>query len=197
MSGTKLNFSSTYHPETDGQTEVVNRILEMYLRSFCSDSPRKWLELLPWAELWYNSSHHSSTGMTPFKALYGCEANEVPTYKSEQSAAELVDQNLQIREEILQRLKLNLEKAQNKMKMVVDKKRLPASFSEGDMVLVRLQPYRQTIVANRLHNKLCQKYYGPYQISRKISEAAYTLTLLAGSKIHPTFRISRLKKFHG
>lgn len=69
LSGTKLNFSSAYHPQSDRQSEVVNRTLKMYLRSYCHENPNRWLKLLPWAELWYNSGYHSSLGSTPFKVL--------------------------------------------------------------------------------------------------------------------------------
>jgi transposase InsO family protein len=63
MSGTKLKMSSAYHPQSDGQSEVVNRCLEQYLRSFVQQWPRKWHSFLPWAEFWYNSTFHASTGM--------------------------------------------------------------------------------------------------------------------------------------
>lgn len=67
--GTKLKYT------TDGQTERVNQSLEMYLRCSIQDNPKQWKLWLPMAELWYNSSFHSSIGCSPFKALYGHEPN--------------------------------------------------------------------------------------------------------------------------
>ncbi|KAK0583355.1 hypothetical protein LWI29_036098 [Acer saccharum] len=67
--GTELLLSSSYHPQTDGQTEVVNRTLEQYLRCFTCDQPKKWMDWLPWAEYSYNTTTHSSTQTTPFKAV--------------------------------------------------------------------------------------------------------------------------------
>ncbi|KAJ0083306.1 hypothetical protein Patl1_30582 [Pistacia atlantica] len=63
-------MSSSYHPQSDGQTEVVNQTLEQYLCCFAGDQLRKWLEGIPWAEFNYNTSTHSFTKMTPFEAVY-------------------------------------------------------------------------------------------------------------------------------
>lgn len=71
--GTLLNLSSAYHPETEGQTERVNQVIEDMLRSYCSQQPRLWLKFLPLVEFAYNSSHHQSLGMSMFEALYGQE----------------------------------------------------------------------------------------------------------------------------
>ncbi|KAL3564871.1 hypothetical protein D5086_032917 [Populus alba] len=80
LSGTQLKMSSAYHPQTDGQTEVVNRCIEQYLHCFAYQQPRKWHSFLPWAEFWYNTTYHSSTGMTPFQALYGRLPPTIPQY---------------------------------------------------------------------------------------------------------------------
>jgi hypothetical protein len=74
---TTLLTSTTYHPQTDDQIERVNQCLEMFLRCSVHSTPRRWKSWLPLAEFWYNTSYHSSLGCTPFKALYGYEANVV------------------------------------------------------------------------------------------------------------------------
>lgn len=72
LSGTSLKHSSAYHhPQTDGQTEVVNRCLEQYLRALTSDRPECWLEFLGWAEFHYNTSYHSNINLRSFQAMYG------------------------------------------------------------------------------------------------------------------------------
>ena len=62
--GTQLAMSSFYHPQSDDQTKNLNKILEMYLRCYVFDHPKNWVELLPWAQYWYNSAFHHSTGMS-------------------------------------------------------------------------------------------------------------------------------------
>lgn len=71
LQGTHLRRSTAYHPETDGQTEVLNKGVESYLRCFVNGKPRSWASWLPWAEYCYNTAFHTATNCTPFKALYG------------------------------------------------------------------------------------------------------------------------------
>lgn len=61
-------MNSSYHPQSDGQFEVLNKCLEMYLRCYVFDQPQQWVKYLSWAEYWYNTAFHTSIGMTPFKA---------------------------------------------------------------------------------------------------------------------------------
>ncbi|KAH0725501.1 hypothetical protein KY284_001366 [Solanum tuberosum] len=71
LQGSTLAMSTAYHPQTDGQSEALNKCLEQYLRCYVADDPSKWVTMLPWAEFWYNTSYQTSAGMTPFQALYG------------------------------------------------------------------------------------------------------------------------------
>ena len=70
MLGTQLNLSTTYHPETDGETERVNQVMEDMLRMYVMDNQTHW-EYLPLVGFAYNNSFHSSIGMPPYEALYG------------------------------------------------------------------------------------------------------------------------------
>jgi len=68
--GTTLKFISSYHAQTEGQTEVLNRELGVYLRCFVGTQPNKWYQYLHLAELWYNTTHHSAIGTSPFHVVY-------------------------------------------------------------------------------------------------------------------------------
>jgi len=78
LQGTSLKLSTSYHPQTDGQTEVVNKCLENYLRCFAADRPTQWTLWLPWAKYWYNTTWHSSIKMTPYEAVYGGSPSQTP-----------------------------------------------------------------------------------------------------------------------
>jgi hypothetical protein len=71
MAGVKLRFSTAFHPQTDGQSEVVNKVIAMYLRYVTGDRPRAWVDWLAWAEYCYNTSYHSALRATPFEVVYG------------------------------------------------------------------------------------------------------------------------------
>ena len=192
---TKLLMSTAYHPQTDGQSERVNRCLEMFLRCAVHDTPTKWHAWLPLAEFWYNTNYHSSLECSPFKALYGYE----PTYGVFPSLLQSdnidVAQWLQEHQAHIVVLKAHLFKAQAKMKHYADKNRTPRMFSVGDEVFLKLQPYAHTTVANRPCAKLSYKFYGPFPIVEQIGPAAYRLQLPPATQIHPVFHVSQLKEF--
>jgi transposase InsO family protein len=71
LSGVKLQLTLTFHPQSDGQAEAVNKVITMYLRCLVDDQPRQWLKWLPWAEYCYNMAFQSSIRTSPFKVVYG------------------------------------------------------------------------------------------------------------------------------
>ena len=103
-------MSSSYHPQSDDQIEVVNQTLEQYLLCFAGDQQRKWLELIPWAEFSYNTSTHSIK-LTPFEVVYGIPPPSLLAYVLGNSHFQAVDEYMRDRDAILRELRHNLSLA--------------------------------------------------------------------------------------
>lgn len=194
LQGCQLHLSTSYHPQTDGQTEIVNKCLENYLRCMCGDCPKHWAKWLSLAEWWYNTSYHSSIKTTPFYAVYGQHPPDHNFMNLQTSSVAAVDNWARERASILRMLKENLHQAQHRMKHYADKQRTEREFTVGDWVYLRLQPYRQTSLALQRNMKLAPRYYGPFEVISKIGSVAYKLLLPASAAIHPVFHVSLLKK---
>ena len=193
--GTKLHYSTAHHPQTDGQSERVNQCVEQYLRCAVQDRPKTWRRWLAMAEFWYNTSHHSSLGCSPFHALYKREPNfgGMPNITVD-SASPVADTAADYQEHT-ELLRVHLLRAQQHMKSQADRRRTERQFVVGEQVLLKLQPYAQHSVVNRPCHKLSYKYFGPYTILERIGEVAYRLKLPVAAQVHPVFHISRLKPF--
>jgi hypothetical protein len=102
QSGVKLMMNSTFHPQTDGQSEVVNRTIAMYLRCLAGDQPCSWLKWLPWAEFCYNSSYQTALRTTLFQVVYGRSPPSIIKYQDGSSRVLAVDEQMCDRDEFLQ-----------------------------------------------------------------------------------------------
>ena len=120
LQGTQLHINTTYHPHTDGQTEVVNKCLETYLRCSTSEKQNQWAQWLPLAEWWYNTSYHTTNHMTPSEEIYGQKPPSGLSYLSGAPKVQVVDLTLTTREDILHTQKDNLVMEQNCMKQQAD-----------------------------------------------------------------------------
>lgn len=195
-SGTTLHLSTAYHPQTDGQTERVNQCLEIYLRCFVHATPSKWATWLHLAEYWYNTTFHSSLNSSPFEVLYGHPPRHFGI-NSEDCAIPDLHVWLQERKLMQSLVQQQLNRAQQTMKHMADKKRSFREFSLGDWVYVKLQPYVQSSVAVRANHKLAFKYFGPFRVVQLVGAVAYKLQLPPSSAIHPVFHVSQLKAAKG
>ena len=123
LAGTELHYSSSYYPETDGQSERLNQCLETYLRCMTGETPTRWSQWLSLAKLWYNTSYHTSLGATPFETLYGYKPLSLPIGPNQDTMTPATSTMLQTRAQMLQRIKEHLHQAQNRMKVFADKHR--------------------------------------------------------------------------
>jgi transposase InsO family protein len=162
MAGVKLQMSSAFHPQSDGQSEVVNRIITMYLRCLAGDRPKSWLKWLPWAEYCYNSSYQSALKCSPFKVVYGRDPPPMVSYQPGNSKVAAIDVQLQDRDAFLEEIKARLVQAQVTMKSYQDQRHREVEFSVGDWVWLRLQQRTAVGVTTTSPSKLGPKFYGPY-----------------------------------
>uniref|UniRef100_A0A8R7TK32 Integrase catalytic domain-containing protein n=1 Tax=Triticum urartu TaxID=4572 RepID=A0A8R7TK32_TRIUA len=193
---TDLRLSSSYHPQT-GQTERVNQCLEGYLRCAVHSCPRNWSKWLSLAEYWYNTSFHSALGKTPFEVIYGHLPREFGIAQIDKCAVPDLAAWLQEREVMLEHLQQQLKRAQDRMKVQADRHRTDREFAIGDAVLFKLQPFIQSSVAQRPHQKLAFRYYGPYRVLARVGAVVYKLQLPTSNRIHPVVHVSQLKKAFG
>lgn len=185
------NLSTAYHPESDGQTERINQILEQYLRMFVNYQQDDWSDWLPYAEFAYNNSTHSATKQSPFYTLYGRHPHfEALHADTSEPAFNYLDNIRRLQDE----LRTNLEKANIRYKTAADKLRLnPPTFNVGDRVWLSSQNIKTT----RPASKLSEKKLGPFEIISIISKSAFKLKLPPSWKIHPVFHVSLLEPAKG
>lgn len=190
--GVKTRMSTAFHPQTDGQTEIINQLLEMYLRAFVNYEMANWVDLLPMAEFAYNNAKTSTIGMTPFYANYGYHpsAHNPPAGTSVKNPASRLYAHwmTQVHEEA----RKNLETAKSRMKHWADKKRREApTFAKDQLVWLNAK----NIKTKRPSKKLDKKMLGPFRIQKVISPTAVRLTLPASWRIHNTFHVSLIEPY--
>jgi hypothetical protein len=195
LSDTQLQMSTTYHPQSDGQTKRVNQCLETFLRSFVHWCPTNWSAWLPQAEFWYNTCPHSSLGMSPFEVLYGRAPRHLGILPADAIISSDLSEWLSQREVILHVIKHNLLRAKQRMKHQADKGRSEREFVVGDFVFVKLHAYVQGSVAPQACHKLSFKFFGPFEILQRVGPVAYRLKLPEDAVIHPVFHVSQLKQY--
>ena len=192
--GTQLCLSMAYHPQTDGQMERVNRVLEYLLRLCIIDFGGTWEDHLPLVEFAYNNSYQATIGMAPFEALYGRPCRS-PTCWWESTDKLILGPNM-IREtsEKIDLIRRRMKTAQDRQKSYTDKRRTNLEFEVGDKVFLKVSPLRNVVRFGSV-GKLAPRFVGSFPIIEKIGKMTYRVQLperLAG--VHNVFHVSHLRK---
>jgi hypothetical protein len=192
--GTKLIRSSAYHPQTDGQTERVNQVLEDMLRAYVLQYDKNWDKYLSLAEFSYNNSYQTSLKMAPFEALYGRRCR-TPLSWSQIGEHKIFGPDLVTEaEEKVKTIQNNLKATQSRQTSYANIRRRPLHFQVGDFVYLRVSPTRG-IQRFGVKGKLAPRYIGPFEILEICGPVAYRLQLPPQlAAIHDIFHVSQLRK---
>jgi len=191
----KLLMSSNYHPQTDGQTERINPLMEDYLRHYVMADKKNFPEVLNIAQFNYNIQNSSAMGYNPFEMVNG----QMPVTPHIVVTGGLLrsphaKKFIKAWDETLELAQLRLHKAARRMKKWADRGRRDVHFSVGDMVFLRItrdqfQPPKGTV------STLIRKYEGAFRVKKREGEVAYELELPHHMHMkHPVFHMSRLKR---
>ena len=193
--GTQLKMSTSYHPQTDGQSERTIQTIEDMLRVCALDFKGNWDEHLPLIEFSYNNSYHASIGMPPYEALYGRKCRS-PVCWEEVGERKLLGPDLiQQTKETVELIRTRLVAAQDRQRKYADPNRKHVEFEVGNQVLLKVSPWKGVTRFGK-KGKLNPRYIGPFEILSRVGKVAYELALPPHLQhIHNVFHVSMLKKY--
>ncbi|GKA12579.1 putative reverse transcriptase domain-containing protein [Tanacetum coccineum] len=191
---TRLDMSTTYCLQTDGQSKRTIQTLEDMLRVCVVDFGNGWERHLPLIEFLYNNSYHASIKVAPFEALYSRKCRSyvcwVEVGDAQLTGPEIIHETTKKIVQIKQRIQV----ARDRQKSYPDVRRKPLEFQEGDRVMLKVSPWKGVIRFGKW-GKLNPRYIGPFKVLAKVGTVAYRLELPQQlSKVHNTFHVSNLKK---
>jgi hypothetical protein len=203
-------MSTAFHPQTDGQTERVNSILEDYLRAFVNSTQSDWNDYLWLAEFAYNNAFHDSVRSTPFFLNNGRHPRTPLTSMAEALGArpagfsdvEVASTSKTFVDDITEALaaaRRCAEAAQQRQAAQANKHRRAVSLEVGDRVLLFTKNLRihGEGIGRLPRRKLMPRFVGPFTVEKKITDVAFRLSLPATMKCHPVFHISLLRLYKG
>ncbi|KAA0066274.1 pol protein [Cucumis melo var. makuwa] len=193
--GTRLDFITAFHPQTDGQTERLNQVLEDMLRACALEFLGSWDSHLHLMEFAYNNSFQATIGMAPFEALYG-KCCRSPVCWGEVGEQRLMGPELvQSTNEAIQKIRSRMLTAQSRQKSYADVRRRDLEFDVGDKVFFKVAPMKGVLRFER-RGKLSPRFVGPFEILERIGPVAYRLALPPSlSTVHDVFHVSMLRKY--
>ena len=193
--GTRLTFSTAFHPQTDGQSERVIQALEDMLRGCVLDFPESWDRYIPLMEFAYNNSYQSSIGMALYEALYG-RRYRTPMCWIEMNEHKIIGPELvKDMEEKVQIIQQRLRAACDRQRSYANLKRKDIEYEVGDKVFLKVSPWKKILRFGR-KGKLSLRFIGPYEILERVGPVSYCLALPPElAKLHDVFHVSMLHRY--
>jgi hypothetical protein len=204
--GSKRSLTTAYHPQADGQTEILNQTLEVAIRAYTNFDRDNWSELLPKLAYAYNNTPHTATKHTPAFLLYGFQPRGPLSYLLEEDYIErpTLDQLTQDKainfieefEGARQAAQDALRRAQVTFERAYNKKHLPVTFEVGDKVYVNVHSLRLPDVTEGKGVKFTRRFEGPFEVLEKLSNVTYRLRIPQDYDIHPVISIAHIEKHY-
>ncbi|KAE8687867.1 Detected protein of unknown function [Hibiscus syriacus] len=194
LMGSSLNFSTAVHPQTDGQTERVNALLEIFLRHYVSANQCDWPKLLDVAQFSYNLQRSDATNQSSFEIVIGQQPltpNTVVTkYEGPNPSSHNVAKEWHEQHDLARAC---LHKAGKRTKKWANRKCRDVNFEVGDLVLEKLA---NILCHADVHKGLVRRYEGPFRVVKRVGTMAYKLELPPTIRAHPVIHVSLLKPYH-
>ena len=191
ITGTKLRLSSTFHPQSDGQTERMNQV---YLRCFTDEERRNWPQLLASAEFCINNAVNVSTGVSPFRALMGYDPELYARIEGDaiQVGVPAVNERLEKLSNLRARLEQHAKRASESQAKYYNQQHTPRQYKRGDLVMLSTRNLKF-----QFPKKLAPKFVGPFRVLDVIGSQAYRLALPEKyERIHNVFHVSLLEPWN-
>src|SRR4051812_42386443 len=167
--GTHLNFSTAYHPQSQGQVERVNKLLEDMLRACVISFGNKWEKSLPFAKFSYNNSYQDSLKMAPFEVLYGRKCRTTLNLSETGERTLIGPDIIQHAEDQVRIIREHLKVAQSRQKSNYDRKHKEMVYQPGEQASLRVTPMRGTHRFG-IKGKLAPRYIGPFRFFPRVDQ---------------------------
>nr|GFB54947.1 reverse transcriptase domain-containing protein [Tanacetum cinerariifolium] len=163
--GTRLDMSTAYHLETDGQSERTIQTLEDMLRACAIDFGKGWVNHLPLVEFSYNNSYHATIKAAPFEALYGRKCRSTVCWTEVGEVQILGPELIQETIEKIVQIKQRMQATHDRQKSYADLKRKPMEFQVGDKVILKVLPWKGVVRFGKTR-EVKPRYVRPFKRSR-------------------------------
>jgi hypothetical protein len=202
--GSNRQLTTSYHPQADGQTEILNQTLEVSLRAYIDSDRSNWSSLLPLFALSYNTTQHYATGFSPAFLLMGYQPNSLPTFLIPQGTPQdrtgfRKDSSLSFLESIQaarNHAQDSITRFQDAFQDAQNSKRIPLEFDIGDQVLINPHSLRLEGPWGGKGHKFAERYEGPFEVTEKYGPTTYGIRLPADYNIHSVINIEHLEPYH-